>query len=158
MTPPSDRRAVSVAPHEVAAQRRLGVLWAGVGIILAGEILDVAWHASHGEFRSGADVLKGHWLGWLGVLLVIAIAVRGVRSSHSKSRRGYRLMLFVLAAYVYGSIWNFWGHAGGRDTFLAHVVLTISKVGILAAAAFITHLVIGHDRNLGFSNVKKKPS
>ncbi|HEY3240175.1 MAG TPA: hypothetical protein VGL92_11460 [Acidimicrobiia bacterium] len=144
------------APHELAAQRRLGALWAGVGVILAGEILDVTWHASHGSFRSGADVVKGHWLGWLGVLLVIAIAARGVRSSHLKSRRGYRSMLFVMAAYVYGSIWNFWGHAGGHDTFLAHVVLTISKIGIVVAAVFITHLVIGRDQNPGFSNVKKK--
>jgi hypothetical protein len=146
----------SDAPPELAAQRRLGALWGGVGVILAGEILDVAWHASHGEFRSGADVVKGHWLGWLGVLLVIAIAVRGVQSSYIKGRRGYRAMLFVMAAYAYGSIWNFWGHAGGRDTFLAHVVLTISKFGIVVAAVFITHLVIGRDQNPGFSNVKKK--
>jgi hypothetical protein len=146
----------SAAPPAPAATRRLRALWAGVGVILAGEILDVAWHASHGEFRTGADVVKGHWLGWLGVLLVMALSVGGVRSSHIKGRRGYRTMLIVLAAYVYGSIWNFWGHAGGRDTFLAHVVLTVSKVGILVAVAFITQLVIGRDQNLGFSNVKKK--
>jgi hypothetical protein len=146
------------APPEPAATRRLRVLWAGVGVILAGEILDVAWHASHGEFRSGSDVVKGHWLGWLGVLLVIAISVGGVRAGYLKARPGYRSMLIVLAAYVYGSIWNFWGHAGGRDTFLAHVVLTVSKVGILVAVAFTTHLVMGCDQNPAFSNVKKKPS
>jgi len=150
-------RPASDAPHEPAATRRLWALLGGVGVILAGEILDVAWHASHGEFRSGADVVKGHWLGWLGVMLAIAVSVGGVRSSHIKGRRGYRSMLVALAAYVYGSLWNFWGHAGGQDTFVAHVVLIVSKVGILVAAAFITQLVIGRDQNLGFSNVKKKP-
>lgn len=143
-------------PPELAATRRLRALWGGVGLILAGEILDVAWHASHGEFRSGSDVVKGHWLGWLGLLAVMAISVAGVRSSHLKGRRGYRSMLVATAFYVYGSIWNFWGHAGGRDTFLAHVVLTISKLGIVVAAVFITHLVIGRDQNPAFSNVKKK--
>jgi hypothetical protein len=143
-------------PPEPAATRRLRALWLAVGVMLAGEILDVAWHASHGEFRSGSDVVKGHWLGWLGLLAVMAISVAGVRSGHVKGRRGYRSMLVATIAYVYGSIWNFWGHAGGDDTFLAHVVLTISKFGILVAAAFITHLVIGRDQSPGFSNVKKK--
>ncbi len=70
----------SDAPQERAAQRRLGALWGSVGVILAGEVLDVAWHASHGEFRSGADVLKGHWLGWLGVLLVMRADSAGISS------------------------------------------------------------------------------
>jgi hypothetical protein len=144
------------APHDPAATRRLRALWGGLGLILAGEILDVAWHAGHGEFRSGSDVVKGHWLGWLGVLAVIAISVGGARSSHLKGRRGYRAMLIATAAYAYGSVWNFWGHAGGNDTFLAHVVLTLAKVGILVAAAFTTHLVIGRDQNPAFSKVKKK--
>lgn len=152
---PVDPSAADV-PHDPAATRRLRALWGGLGLILAGEILDVSWHAAHGEFRSGADVLKGHWLGWLGVLVVIAISVGGARSRHLKGRRGYRSMLIATAAYVYGSVWNFWGHAGGNDTFLAHVVLTLAKVGILVAAAFTTHLVIGRDQSPGFSNVTKK--
>ena len=144
-------------PPAPAAVRRLWVLWGSVALVLAGEVLDVAWHATHGEFRSGSDVVKGHWLGWLGILLAIAVSVGGALGSREVTgRRGYRSMLVATAAYVYGSIWNFWGHAGGSDTFLAHVILTVSKVAILVAALFTTHLVLGRDVNTAFSNVKKK--
>jgi hypothetical protein len=147
-TPASDHA------REPISARWLWILWAGIGLILAGEVLDVAWHARHGEFKSGADVVKGHWLGWLGLALTIAVCLAGARD-HDRARRGYRSVLLASSVYVLGSVWNFWGHAHGEDTFFAHVFLVVSKVAILAMALFTTHLLIGRDEP-GFSGVKKR--
>lgn len=45
---------------------------------------------------------------------------------------------------------------GGHPLALSEGVFVPTQGRHRRAAVFITHLVIGHDRNLGFSNVKKK--
>jgi hypothetical protein len=141
--------------HEPTAGRRLWPLWGGVGLILVGEFVDLAWHASHGEFTSGWDVVRGHWVSWLGLAVIVGVCLVALRRD-SKARRGYLSVLAVSGVYTYGSVLNFWGHSHGGDTFVAHVFLFGSKVGILAAVAFTTHLLIGHDEHGGFFSAKNK--
>jgi drug/metabolite transporter (DMT)-like permease len=126
-------------------------------MILIGDFIDLAWHARHGEFKKASDVLHGHWLSWLGLVIVIAVCVVALTSDHPRSRPGFRAALIASAVYAVGSVWNFWGHVHGTETFFAHVLLFGSKVGIVAAGAFTTHLVIGHDENPGLFRTSARP-
>jgi hypothetical protein len=155
-TQPRARLSPEERRHELSARRRLWAFWAGVAMILVGDFIDLAWHARHGEFKQASDVLHGHWLSWLGLVIVIAVCVAAVRGDHDKSRPGFRWALVASLFYAYGSLWNFWGHVHGTQTFFAHVVLGVSKVAILAAGAATTHLLIGHEEHPGLFKPKKR--
>lgn len=148
------------SPAERAAQlitrRRLLILWGAVALILIGDFIDLAWHARHGEFQKASDVLRGHWLSWLGLVILMAVSVAAMTSDDSKSRPGFRAALIASLVYAVGSVWNFWGHVHGTQTFFAHVLLGTSKVAIVAAGAFTTHLVMGHDEHHGLFQAKKR--
>jgi hypothetical protein len=63
------------------------------------------------------------------VLAVTAIAVR----DHIGGK-GFRITLLSAALYVPVATWHFVEHANGTDPELAHVLLTIAYIGMLAGA------------------------
>lgn len=54
-------------------------------MLVAGQLVDLRWHAAHGHrFETAADQLGAHWLIWLGVLVLLIVAVVGARSVPSR--------------------------------------------------------------------------
>lgn len=107
-------------------------LWVAVVVTILGRLLDLRWHAAHDEFEGTSQQLEAHWLIWLGVLMVLAATVVAVRNGIGGA--GLRLTLFSAALYVPVATWHFVEHANGADPELAHVLLAITHVGILAGA------------------------
>jgi hypothetical protein len=114
------------------------LLWLGVAIQLAGEVVDLRWHATHDEFEGAADQVEAHWLIWLGALLTLTAAAAAARSVRLQDNRGVMLTLVAGATYVGVSIWHFAAHASGTDPEVAHVMLGLGKIGILAGVIWAT--------------------
>ena len=75
------REATPVLSILMSVARRLSLgRWVAIGValLLAGRLIDLAWHVTHPEFETASDQLRAHAVVWLGVLLLLLIAVRGV--------------------------------------------------------------------------------
>ena len=129
--------------------RWLVALWVAVGLSLAGQIVDLGWHARHGEFQTASDVAQGHSILWLATAMTIAVCLGALRSGHTESRRGYSYVLAASVALVVADAWNFSGHVQGQETFIPHLLLTTSKGAILVAVFVTTHAVMGRDEHPG---------
>ncbi len=105
-------------------------MWIAVAVMLLGRALDLQWHATHDEFEGASEQLQAHWLLWLGVLFVLAVAAVGVREGIGGI--GFRLTLLSAAVYVPVATWHFIEHANGTDPELAHVLLAITTLGVVA--------------------------
>jgi hypothetical protein len=121
----------------------LRALWVAVAVQLAGRLLDLRWHLTHDEFEGTSQQLEAHWLLWLGVLATIAVAaVASVRMERPAARPGYLLTLLSGGLYVPVAIWHFIEHANGSDPELAHVLLAVGGIGMVAGAVLATALVV----------------
>jgi hypothetical protein len=149
-SPASDRR------RDPRAGLWLRALWAGVGLNLLGYVADARWHAMNGaDLETTWDQVEAHWLFWLGPAVVIAASLGALRTGQGKGSRGYRYVLWACAVYVPASIWDFWAHAGNHDPFIAHIFLTVSRIAIIVATAYTTHLVTGHDAHPEFFKIER---
>jgi hypothetical protein len=124
---------VSEAATAERTARKL--LLVGVGVLVAGRLIDLAWHAANPEFETAADQVRAHAVVWLGNLIILWAAVfalvRGVRA------RGYTVVLAGALGYAAVAVWHFIEHANLRDPDLPHVLLLITNVLILAGAAWV---------------------
>jgi hypothetical protein len=111
----------------------LVVLWVGVAVMVAGEVVDLRWHLTHDEFETAGDQLRAHWLTWLGGVVALAAGVVGVWARDDNS--GYRLVAGFGLAYAGLGVWHFIEHVNHSDPAAAHVLIAIAKVGIVVAAA-----------------------
>jgi hypothetical protein len=113
--------------------RRL--LVAGVGALVVGRLIDLAWHAKHPEFETAADQVRAHAVVWIGDLILLWAAafalVRGLRHP------GYRVVLVGALSYAAVAVWHFIEHANLRDPDLPHLLLLITNLTILAGAAWV---------------------
>lgn len=137
-----------------ARSHRLGVhlrprtlllaLWIGVGIQLLGQIVDVRWHAQHGShFQSASEQVAAHWVVWVSIGVMIASAATAVGSGYAKASRGFAWALVASALYAAASGWNFWEHAHGRHAAAPHVLIGVSRIGVLVAAVLATYDLLG---------------
>jgi hypothetical protein len=112
--------------------RALGVV---IALQVAGRLLDLRWHATHTEFEGLAEQMEAHWLIWLGVVATVVVAVKAViGGQRPRGLAGYSLILASAALYVPVAVWHFIAHANRTDPELAHVLLAIGQVGMLAGA------------------------
>jgi heme/copper-type cytochrome/quinol oxidase subunit 2 len=104
-------------------------------VVIAGRVLDARWHASHDEFEAASQQLGAHWLAWLGVIGMLAVAAVAVRRSPSERRnRGYAVVLAGGSLYVPVAAWHFIEHANKNDPELAHVLLATGQVLLFVGA------------------------
>ena len=136
--------------YVTTARRWLWTVWAGVALGLVGQMVDLAWHARHGAFRTASDVLEAHWLTWLAVALTIAAALSGARSGHERSKVGFAYIVAASVVNALAHMWNAWEHVNGsEEPILPHVLLALSGAGVLVAAFFTVHLLFGRDEHPG---------
>jgi hypothetical protein len=113
-------------------------LWIGIGVQVVGQVVDLRWHATHAEFEGAAEQLEAHWMLWIGGVVTLAAAMVGTRMFASRWYLGFSLLLLVTVAYALVSVWHFWEHMNERDPDLPHVLLGITKIGMLAGAVSAT--------------------
>lgn len=121
-------------------QRRplLVALWTAIFVQVAGQVLDLRWHAAHDEFESASDQVQAHWLIWAGAALTLVVAILGARDVPSRWYTGYRLLLLATLFYIASAGWHFGEHYNLRDPALPHVLLGIGKAAMLAGAISAT--------------------
>lgn len=125
----------------------LGWLWIGIVLHLLGDLVDLRWHSTHDvetAFESYGSQLEAHWLLWIGAAVTIVVAVLALRSG--MGNRGYALVLAMALLYAGASVWHGWEHAHARDPDLPHLLLAISKAGMVAGALWAT--LIARSRRL----------
>jgi hypothetical protein len=117
----------------------LRLLWIAAAVQIAGRALDLRWHATHDEFEATRQQFEAHWLLWIGVAAVLAVAAVAVRRiPDSPSAPGYWLTLAASLIYVPTSVWHFIEHANHNDPEVAHVLLAIWQIAILAGVVMAT--------------------
>jgi hypothetical protein len=125
------------------AKRYLLALWAAVAVQIAGRIVDGIWHANHEEFEGASQQLEAHWLLWLGVVLTLAVAALAATRLPARERNaGYAIILAGGALYVPVSVWHFIEHANLNDPELAHYLLGLGQVAIIAGAVLAAVLTL----------------
>lgn len=118
------------APH-------LRALWIGAAVFVAGIVRDLIWHAGHDEFEGTSQQVEAHWLLWIGFVIVLGSTVLAfLRLRPEERHRGFALVLAVSAVYLPVTVWHFVAHANDVDPAVAHVILGIGDVAIIAAAAW----------------------
>jgi len=64
----------------------------------------------------------------------MVLAVTSLAARDHIGGKGFRITLLSAALYVPVAIWHFVEHANGTDPELAHVLLAITYIGMLAGA------------------------
>ncbi len=111
-------------------------LWTGVGLFVMGRIIDLGWHATHPEFETAGDQVRAHAVVWIGVIVLIAASLR--RLAADRRHRGDAVLLIGSTMYAGVAVWHFWEHSRFRDPELAHVLLVVATLVMLAAVVWIT--------------------
>src|SRR4030095_13207917 len=116
----------------MAASRPTGRLLVGAGagivMLMAGQLVDLRWHARHGRgLGRAADQLWAH-----AALLLVSGGVLGARRVPARWFVGFRLLLVAAVCHVLIDGWHFWEHYNLRDPVVAHVLLAILKVAMVA--------------------------
>jgi hypothetical protein len=110
------------------------LLTLGVGLFIAGRLVDLAWHATHTEFETAADQVRAHAVVWLATIVILwAATVALVR----RVRPDYIVVLTGAVSYAVVAVWHFIEHVGRRDPELPHILLLITNVVIFAGAAWV---------------------
>jgi hypothetical protein len=132
--------------HGPSWSRRLLLgLWIGVAIQLVGQIVDVGWHAAHGShFRRASEQVQAHWVIWLGIAVMLVVSAAAVRGGHARASRGFLLALLASGLLAVAQAWNFWEHARGRSSAPAHVIMMVTRVGVVVASVWVTQDLLGH--------------
>lgn len=126
----------------MSTRTTLRALWIAVGVQLAGRLLDLRWHLSHDEFEGASQQLDAHWLAWLGVLATLAVVIVALAAREQPAgRSGYLVTLLSGLLYVPVSVWHFIEHANGADPELAHLLLAVGQIGMVAGAIVATVIV-----------------
>jgi len=113
--------------------------WTGILLLVAGQVVDLRWHAANGRrFETASDQAGAHWVIWLGVLVLLIVAVAGARQVPSRWFAGFRLLLLAVVCHVLIDGWHFWEHYNLRDPVVPHVLLAILKAVMLAAVISAT--------------------
>lgn len=110
-------------------------MWAGVGIFIVGRLIDLVFHATHEEFETAVDQIQAHAVVWLGVVVLLAAAMRAL--SRRKPEGGYFLLLFGTVLYAGVAAWHFWEHSQLRDPDLPHALLVAATLVMLASVVWI---------------------
>lgn len=110
-------------------------LWIGAAVFVLGRLIDLGWHATHPEFETATDQLQAHAVVWLGALLMISAAARGI--GLQIGRAGYFLVVAAGLGYAAVAIWHFYEHSQLRDPELPHLLLLITNVLMLIGAAWV---------------------
>jgi hypothetical protein len=121
----------------VTAERLLRWLWIGAAVQLAGRAIDGWWHATHDEFETAGDQLLAHSVLWIGVVVTLLVSYRGVTRAGRTRNAGYLLVLALSAIYLGAAAWHFVEHANGSDPEVAHVVLAVTWIGLLAGVVVV---------------------
>jgi hypothetical protein len=121
--------------REVVGVRPARFLWLGVGIFVAGRLIDLIWHATHPEFETAADQVQAHAVVWLGALIMIVAAAWGVRSGRAAA--GHTVVLLGGLGYAVVAIWHFYEHAQLRDPDIAHVLLLVFNMVMFVGAVWV---------------------
>lgn len=120
-------------------KRYLQAVWVGVGIQIAGRILDGRWHATHDEFEATSQQIEAHWLLWLGVAITLAAAGLALLRLRDPERNSGFALLFASSVFYSGiAVWHFVEHANRNDPAVAHVLLAVGQIGIIAGAIVAT--------------------
>ena len=117
--------------------RQLKHLWIAFAVQAAGRLLDLRWHLTHDEFEGTAQQFEAHWLLWLGVIATLVVAIQILRSGEA-GVRGPATAVAASCVYIPVSAWHFVEHAAGNDPQLAHLILGLSQLGILAGVIIAT--------------------
>jgi hypothetical protein len=129
------RRSQTEADVNAPARPFLIAIWVGVGVQIAGRILDGIWHATNDEFEAASQQLEAHWLLWLGVIItVVAASLAVARVPAGERNWGYSLLLAGGLLYVPVSIWHFIEHANLNDPQVAHYLLALGQGTMIAGA------------------------
>jgi hypothetical protein len=119
-------------------------LWVAVAIQVLGRLLDLRWHLANDEFEGTSQQFEAHWLLWIGVLATLAVAAFAIaQRPRIAGYRGYLTTLIAAGAYVPVSVWHFIEHANGNDPGLAHLLLALTQIAMIAGAVWATLLVRG---------------
>ena len=124
-------------------------LWMAIGLLVAGEIVDLRWHATHDvqrAFESWGNQAQAHWLLWIATVVTLAVSFMGTDASESRWKIGYLIVFFSALAYAAVSLWHGWEHSVGNDPSLAHVLLVVTLVGIFLGVIWAT-VTWGEGRN-----------
>jgi hypothetical protein len=120
--------------RRLVRDKPLAALWAAVAIVIVGRVVDLQWHLTHDEFEGTSEQFRAHTVVWIGVVSVLVVTVLGV---HQGIRiPGFTLALAGAALYVPVAVWHFIEHANGSDPEVAHILLAISDLAIIAGAAW----------------------
>jgi hypothetical protein len=122
-----------------ALKHYVQAVWVGIAIQIAGRILDGRWHATHDEFEGASQQLEAHWLLWLGVAVtLVAAGLALARLSRAERNLGFSVLFASGVFYTGVAIWHFIEHANDNDPEVAHVLLAIGQLGIIAGAIVAT--------------------
>jgi hypothetical protein len=111
----------------------VAALLAAVGLVILGRLVDLQWHLTHDEFEGTSEQIRAHFVVWVAVLLVLAVTAVAVREGVASF--GFRLALAGALLYAPVAIWHFVEHANGNDPELAHLLLGLADVAIIAGGA-----------------------
>lgn len=123
---------------ESREQRLLTAAWGAVAVVAVGVVADVRWHAAHGSADGIDDLVAGHGLIWIGVLVTVAIAAIGARRRSSVWYSGWGLLLAGAIGYAASEGLHVWSHGTGHARVLTHVLMQLSKVGVVAGVISAT--------------------
>jgi low temperature requirement protein LtrA len=119
-----------------AARRYLQRIWIGIAIQIVGRIRDGIWHAQNSEFGATAQQIEAHWILWIGIVVtLVAAGLAFLRLSPAERNVGYVTILAGGALYVPVAIWHFIEHANYNDPELAHYLLGVGQLAMIAGAA-----------------------
>ena len=128
-----------MGPGTASSDKKVfAALWGAFGVQVSGRLLDLQWHRTHSEFETGADQVTAHWLVWLGTVLILAVAVWGLRTGPPPpERRGYLLVLWSNVVYVAVAVAHFIQHLDRQEVDWAHIGLAITNIGSLVGVVFM---------------------
>jgi hypothetical protein len=132
------------------ASRPLAALWGALVLQLLGRLVDLRWHLANDEFEGTSQQLEAHWLIWLGVAATVAVAAVALRQHRAgPGAAAFALVLGSGLLYVGVAVWHFVEHANGADPELAHYLLALTQLGMVAGAALATLAARGKRLRMG---------
>ena len=105
-----------------------------LGLHVLGRAIDLWWHVTHDEFETATDQITAHWLVWLSVIAMAAVAGAGLRLGITI--RPLLAVLFANLYYAGVATWHFVEHYNHRDPATPHLLLAIGEILIGVTAVW----------------------